>query len=234
MCGRIVLSSAPRVLAEMFHLEVVPDLVARYNIPPMSDIPAVVRHPRGDGLEMRLMRWGLVPAWAKDARSGARLINARSETAAEKPAFRDAFKRRRCLVPVDGFYEWQKRDGSKQPYYFRAVDGRPLALAGLWESWPAPGGKALETCTIMTTAANETMKPIHHRMPVILPAKDRELWLGLSGDRRDDLQALLKPCPDEILSLHPVDPRVGSPRFDEPACLDPVEAPDEPGQGNLF
>jgi putative SOS response-associated peptidase YedK len=234
MCGRIVLNSAPRVLAEMFHLDVLPDLVARYNIAPMSDIPAVVRHPQSEGLALRLMRWGLVPAWAKDPGLGARMINARSETAADKPAFRDAFRSRRCVIPVDGFYEWQQRRAGKQPYFFHGRDGRPLALAGLWESWPAPDGKTLETCTIMTTAANDLMKPIHHRMPVILPAKDRDLWLALGPDRREDLQALLRPCPDEILDLHPVTPRVGSPTFDEPDCVAPVDLPDEPGQGSLF
>jgi putative SOS response-associated peptidase YedK len=218
----------------MFHLDVLPDLVARYNIPPMSDIPVVVAHPRGDGLAMRLMRWGLVPAWAKDPGLGARMINARSETAADKPAFREAFRRRRCLIPVDGFYEWRKRGAGKQPYYFHGKNGEPLALAGLWESWSAPDGTGLETCTIMTTSANEVMEPIHHRMPVVLPARDRDLWLGLDGDRREDLQALLKPCPEEILALHPVTPRVGSPTFDGPECVDPVDLPDETGQGNLF
>lgn len=234
MCGRIVLTSSPRVLAEMFHLDVLPDLEARYNIAPMSDIPAVVRHPRGDGCEMRLMRWGLVPGWAKDAGMGARMINARSETVAEKPAFRDAYRRRRCLIPADGFYEWRKLTTGKQPYFFGARDGLPLAFAGLWETWAGTDGRALETCTILTTEANRVMEPVHHRMPVILPRKDREIWLDLDEGHRDALAALLKPCPDELLALHPVSPRVGSPTFDEPACLDPVEPPVEPGQPELF
>lgn len=234
MCGRIVLASSPRVLAEMFHLDVLPDLEARYNIAPMSDIPAVVPHPKGDGLEMRMMRWGLVPAWARDAGMGARMINARSETVAGKPAFRDAYRRRRCVIPADGFYEWRKLEGRKQPYYFHRRDGRPLAFAGLWESWTGPDGADLETCTILTTEANRVMQPVHHRMPVILPAKDRALWLDLAADHREALPALLRPGPDDLLAMHPVDSRVGSPRFDEPACLDPVEAPDEPGQMDLF
>ena len=234
MCGRVVLTSSPRVLAEMFHLDVLPDLEARYNIPPMSDLPAVVPHPKGDGLAMRMMRWGLVPSWAKEPGMGARMINARSETVADKPAFRDAFRRRRCVIPADGFYEWQKIEGGKQPYYFHGRDGRPLAFAGLWETWSGPDGQDLETCTILTTGANRVMRPIHHRMPVILPAKDRELWLALDADNKEALADLLKPCPDDLLALHPVTTRVGSPTFDEPACLDRVEPPVEPGQLGLF
>jgi putative SOS response-associated peptidase YedK len=234
MCGRIVLSSSPRVLAEMFHLDALPDLEARYNIAPMSDIAAVVRHPGADGLALRMMRWGLVPSLAKEASMGGRMINARSETVADKPAFRDAFTRRRCLIPVDGFYEWKKIPGGKQPFFFQGRDALPLALAGLWDTWPDPKGGQLETCTIMTTAANRTMAPVHNRMPVILPAGDRELWLDLDTDKKDQLMTLLRPCDDDLLALHPVTPRVGRPTFDEPACLDPVEMPDEPDQMDLF
>jgi len=234
MCGRIVLSSSPRILAEMFHLDVLPDLVARYNIAPMSDIAAMVRHPGSDGLELRLMRWGLVPSWAEDSDLGARKINARSETARDKPAFRDAFARRRCLIPVDAFYEWKRLAGRKQPYVFQARDGAPLTLAGLWESWPNPAGGRLETCTIMTTTANGIMAPIHQRMPVILPAGDRELWLDLDAGKQDQLAALLRPCSDELLAAHPVSDEVNRPTFDEPACLEPVDLPDEPDQLDLF
>lgn len=234
MCGRVVLTSSPRVLAEMFHLDVLPELEARYNIPPMSDIPVVVPHPKADGLELRMMRWGLVPSWAKDPGMGSRMINARSETVADKPAFRDAYRQRRCVIPADGFYEWQKVAAGKQPYYFHRRDGRPLVFAGLWESWTDPDGRDLETCTILTTGANRVMSPVHHRMPVILPAKDRALWLDLGTEQKETLAALLKPCPDDLLALHPVTTRVGSPTFDEPACLDPVEPPVEPDQLDLF
>jgi len=233
MCGRIILTSAPHVLAEKFFLDMVPDLVPRYNIPPTSDIAAVVPNPRSDGRLVRMFRWGLVPPWSPGPEVGAKMINARSETVLEKPSFRDAFRSRRCLIPVDGFYEWQKRGGARQPFVFRRRDSGVFALAGLWDHWEYPGGHRLETCTILTTAANSTMRPVHHRMPVILPEKDWKLWLDLGPDQAETLTGLLKPCDPELLLAHPVTPRVNKPDFDEPQCLEPVW--DDPqGQMNLF
>lgn len=233
MCGRIILSSAPHVLAEKFFLDMVPDLQPRYNIAPTTDIAAVVPNPDTTGRLIRMFRWGLVPPWSPGPEIGVKMINARSETVLEKPSFREAFTRRRCLIPVDGFYEWQKRDKLRQPYLFRKKDQSVFALAGLWEQWEYPGGRQLDTCSILTTSANGTMRPIHHRMPVILPEKDWKIWLDLTPENADTLTKLLKPCANDILLAHPVSPRVNKPAFDSPACLEPVW--DDPqGQMNLF
>ena len=233
MCGRIVLSSAPHVLAEKFYLDMVPDLVPRYNIAPTTDIAAVVPNPKTTGNLIRMFRWGLVPPWSPGPEAGAKMINARSETVREKPSFREAFAHRRCLIPVDGFYEWQKRDKVKHPFLFRRKDQEVFALAGLWEQWEYPGGRKLDTCSILTTAANSTMRPIHHRMPVILPAKDWQVWLNLPADKAATLTSLLKPCAADLLQAHPVSDRVNKPAHDDPTNLDPVW--DDPqGQMNLF
>ncbi len=233
MCGRIILTSAPHVLAEKFFLDMVPDLMPRFNIAPTSDIAAVVPNPRSEGRLLKMFRWGLVPPWSPGPEVGAKMINARSETVLEKPSFREGFTSRRCLVPVDGFYEWQKRDGIKQPFLFRKKDRGILALAGLWAHWEYPGGRQLNTCTILTTAANSTMRPIHHRMPVILPEKDWKIWLDLPPDKAETLTEMLQPCAADILLAHPVTTRVNSPAFDTPECLTPVW--DDPrGQMNMF
>jgi putative SOS response-associated peptidase YedK len=233
MCGRIVLFSAPHVLAEKFYLDMLPDLLPRYNIGPSSNIAGVVANPRSDGRMVRMFRWGLVPPWSPDPDVGAKMINARSETVLEKPSFREAFLARRCLIPVDGFYEWQKRDGVSQPFLFRPKDQGVFALAGLWENWEYPGERKLETCTILTTAANSTMRPIHHRMPVILPEKDWKVWLDLSRKKAEQLTTLLQPCASDVLLAHPVSRQVNKPAFDQPECLEPVW--DDPrGQMNMF
>ncbi len=233
MCGRIVQTAAPHVLAEEFFLDAVPDLAASWNLPPGRDIATVVPHPDTAGNLVRLMLWGLTPPWLKGRDAGTQLINARSETALEKPAFREAFLQRRCLVPVDGFYEWQKRDGGSQPFLFRRHDGRPFALAGLWEPREQPGGRAFASCTILTTAANSVMRPIHHRMPAILPAESWRAWLTAPAAEAPGLAGLLQPAPADLLHHHPVSRRVGGVEFDEPACLEPVWD-DRGGQMNLF
>ncbi len=233
MCGRIVLSSAPHVLAEKFFLDMVPDLLPRYNIPPTTNIAGIVPNPSSAGRLVRMFRWGLVPPWSTGPEVGPKMINARSETVRDKPSFHAAFASRRCLVPVDGFYEWQKRGKVRQPFLFRRRDGDLMALAGLWEKWEYPGGRLLESCTILTTAANSVMRPVHHRMPVILPAGDWKLWLDLENDQTEQLTSLLQPCPPEILTAHPVSTRVNKPDFDRPECLEPIW--DDPGgQMNLF
>ena len=233
MCGRINLTAAPHVLAERFYLDMVPDLEARYNIAPGQDIAAVVPNPRSEGRLLRRFRWGLVPPWSKDPRTGPKLINARSESVREKPAFREAFARRRCLVPVNGFYEWQKDGKASRPYLFRRRDSGVFALAGIWESWEYPGQQVLETCSILTTGANAVMRPIHHRMPVIVPEADWRLWFSLDEAQQDAVAALLQPAPADLLITHPVTSRVNSPAFDDPACLEPVDD-DRKGQLNLF
>ncbi len=233
MCGRIILTSAPHVLAEKFFLDLVPEVIPRYNIAPASEIAAVVVNPRSVGRLVKMFRWGLVPPWSKGPEVGAKMINARSETVLEKPSFKEAFLARRCLIPVDGFYEWQKRDGGKQPFVFQRKDRSVFALAGLWEQWQDPQGSDLETCTILTTAANSTMVPIHHRMPVVLSETDWKAWLEMPADQASQLLKLLKPCAPDVLLTHPVTPQVNKPAFDQPECLNPVWD-DSPGQLNLF
>jgi putative SOS response-associated peptidase YedK len=233
MCGRIILTSAPHVLAEKFVLDRVPEVIPRFNIAPGSDIAAVVANPRTVGRLLKMFRWGLVPPWSKGPEIGAKMINARSETVPEKPAFRKAFRARRCLIPVDGFYEWQKRPAGKQPFLFRRQDGSPFALAGLWENWEGGQGPALQTCTILTTGANRLMQPVHHRMPVILDAKDWQAWLEMPDDQAKQLVQLLKPCAPDVLLCHPVSTKVNQPAYDQPECLEPV-GDDPPGQMDLF
>jgi putative SOS response-associated peptidase YedK len=221
MCGRFTLRTPAYKLAEAFGVEVRANLAARYNIAPSQDIAAL--RAQGDGQrELVMLRWGLVPGWAKDPAMGNRMINARAETVAEKPAFRAAFRQRRCLIPADGFFEWQKTpDGSKQPYLMARPDGEPFTMAGLWEHWQPPGtDEPLETCTIITTEANETVAPIHHRMPVILSASDREAWLDPAPPSAEALAALLRPAPDDTLIAQAVDRHVNNARHDDPACIE--------------
>ncbi|HPF70149.1 MAG TPA: SOS response-associated peptidase [Candidatus Krumholzibacteria bacterium] len=233
MCGRINLTAPPHVLAERFYLDVAPDLRPRWNIAPTQDVAAVVPNPLGEGRLLRMFRWGLVPPWSPEPDTGAKMINARSETVREKPAFRDAFARRRCLVPVNGFYEWQKRGDGKQPFLFRRRDHDVFALAGIWERWEYPGGRTLETCSILTTAANAVMRPVHHRMPVVVPEADWRLWFSLDEAQQEAVMSLLQPAPTDLLIAHPVSRRVNSPSCDEPACVEPVDD-DRTGQMNLF
>jgi putative SOS response-associated peptidase YedK len=171
-------------------------------------------------LEMR--RWGLVPGWARDPRVGNRMINARSETVAERPAFRTAFRVRRCLVPADGFYEWAGGPGPRQPYYIALADGSPFAIAGLWEQWSREGNDVIESCTLLTTRANERVAAVHDRMPVILEAEDYERWLDPALRDPDRLRDMLRPLPAERLALHAVSRRVNDPHHDDPSCVAPV------------
>ncbi len=175
-----------------------------------------------------MLRWGLVPHWARDAAIGNRMINARAETVAEKPAFRAAFRQRRCLIAADGIYEWRKApDGAKQPYFIRRADDAPFAFAGLWERWRTPGdgthgGEPLETCAIITTEANQTLAPIHHRMPVILAADDHDAWLDPEPPSAAALTALLRPAPADAVIAQPVGRHVNNARNDDPACIAPA------------
>jgi putative SOS response-associated peptidase YedK len=223
VCGRINLTSAPHVLAEKFYLDMVPELTPRYNIAPSQPVAAVTPNPLSPGRLLRWFRWGLEPAGRNAGGGAPKPINARSETVRGKPTFREAFAHRRCLIPVNGFYEWQKAPGGSRPWLFHRPAGAVFALAGVWE--PGPDDSATGTCAILTTRANRVMRPIHHRMPVILPEGDWKTWLDLVPDRLDDLEALLQPALADALRAHPVDRRVGDPRWDDPQCLEPV--PDE-------
>jgi len=210
MCGRYFLQRDPSRLAEYFGAaNPVPNHPASWNIAPTQDALAVRRHPESGERHLGLLRWGLVPRWAKDASGGAKLMNARAEGVAEKPSFRDAFARRRCLIPADGFYEWRAEGKRKQAYAVAMRSGEPMALAGLWEGWKSPEGEWLRTFSIVTTEANAKQALVHHRMPVILPREGWAAWLGETAAEPEALQALLRPCPPEWLASWPVAARVG-------------------------
>ncbi len=220
MCGRYTLSTPVGVLAEEFGLfGSLPEVPPSYNVAPTQEVAAIMEG--GGERRLEMLRWGLIPSWAKDPAIGARMINARSETVAEKPSFRGAFKKRRCLIPADGFYEWQKTNGGKQPYYIRMENGRPFALAGLWEIWDRDG-EEIRSCTILTTEANRLVGEIHHRMPVILPPEDYELWLDPSIQEADPLLPLLNPYPADPMEAYPVSRFVNSPKNDGPGCVERV------------
>lgn len=223
MCGRYTLRTPPAELAEFFGLFREPDVRPRFNIAPTQQVLAVRFDEAATPREPILLRWGLVPFWADDLKIGNRMINARSDTVAAKPAFRAAFKRRRCLVPADGFFEWKQQDGGKQPYHIRLRSGEPFAFAGLWEHWDK--GKApVESCTIITTDANDFMSSIHDRMPVILTPDAYDAWLDPHNQDAEALTGLLRPYADDDLTAVPVSTIVNNPRNDVPGCVEPVAA----------
>jgi putative SOS response-associated peptidase YedK len=209
MCGRFTQRADAKALAKAFEVAEVPAVEARYNIAPTQDILAV--RETADGREMTFLKWGLVPSWAKDRSIGAKLINARAETVGEKPAFREAFRKRRCVIPADGFYEWQKTEQGKQPFFFRMIDERPFGFAGLWERWEGEG-RVVNSCAILTTEANEVLRPVHDRMPVILHPGDYELWLDEDVRKRELLSDLLRPYPASEMTAYPVSTLVNSAR----------------------
>jgi putative SOS response-associated peptidase YedK len=221
MCGRFTLTVDGEQLAEQLDLPVAPEIAPRYNIAPTQPVAAVRASMASGRRELTYFHWGLIPSWAKDLKMGARMINARAETAAEKPAFRAALKYRRCLVPADGFYEWQKTNGKKQPIYIKMADGRPFAFAGLWEHWQGADGSEIESCTLLTTSPNELVRPIHDRMPVILQPDDYDLWLDPKIQTADRLQPLLQPYPAEAMTYFPVSTLVNTPQIDDPRCVEP-------------
>jgi putative SOS response-associated peptidase YedK len=226
MCGRYALTIVGPRLAQLFGIDAVPDLAPRYNVAPTQMAPLV--RQGADGRAMFMARWGLIPSWAKDPSIGNRMINARGESVAGKPAFRAAFRRRRCLVPATGFFEWRRSGRSKQPYYIRLRDGEPFALAGLWELWRDPQGGAVESFTIITTDANESLRALHERMPVILSPGDFSRWLDPAVAEPDSLRALLRPYPAEATVAHAVSTRVNSPANDDPDCLEPASVAEAP------
>lgn len=222
MCGRFTLIAPGEAIAEQFGLPEPLALAPRYNIAPTQPVAAVRRLRDSGRRELALFTWGLIPSWAKDISTGVGMINARAETVAEKPAFRAAYKYRRCLIPTSGFYEWQKTGRQKQPYFIHLLNEDPFAFAGLWEHWQGPDGSEIESCTILTTEANEMMRPLHDRMPVILDLQDYELWLDPSVQNGERLQPLLRPYPAELMAAYPVSTLVNSPHNDDPRCLTPL------------
>ena len=223
MCGRFTLFEADNILSKEFGVSGIPPLSPRYNISPSQPVAAVRATPAGSGRELALLRWGLIPSWSKDPAIGNRLINARAETAREKPSFRNAFRRHRCLIPTNGFYEWQRQERGKQPYFVRMRDDRLFAFAGLWDRWESPDKGVIETCTILTTAANAVLAPIHDRMPVILPPAEYAQWLDPGLLDTDSLGPLLVPFPAEDMLAFPVSPRVNAPTVDDEKCMAPLQ-----------
>lgn len=228
MCGRFTLAVDPADLMETlpgFALPAERELSPRYNIAPTQEIAVVPNTGRN---QIEFFRWGLVPSWAKDPKIGNRMINARSETLAEKPSFRAAFRRRRCLILADGFFEWRKETAkAKTPLYVHLKSGKPFAFAGLWEVWSPQGKTSLSeapllSCTIITTTPNSLLEPIHNRMPVILDPDSYDFWLDPREQSPNELTGLLRPCPAEQMIAYPVSTIVNSPKNDSPACVAPV------------
>lgn len=220
MCGRFVLTADTDTIQLAFDLTTMPDQHApRFNIAPSQPI-AVITNENSKVLTFH--KWGLLPSWAKDPKMGNKMINARAETAAEKPAFRAAFKRRRCLIPADGFFEWQKRAGGKVPMFIHMKDYSPFAFAGLWEIWYSPEGDELRTATILTTDPNDLMAEIHNRMPVILERKDYAQWLSPDDQKASDLMPLMKPFDSSNMGAYAVSTYVNSPANDSPEAIEPV------------
>ena len=219
MCGRYTLKTPAGVLTERFDIEESSTSISSsYNIAPTQQVATVLAENGKRKLEM--LHWGLIPSWAKDPEVGNRMINARAETVAEKPSYRKAFQERRCLILADGFYEWQKTDNGKQPFYIRMEDESPFAFAGLWESWR--NGREIRSCTIITTAPNELAASIHNRMPVILHPEDYDMWLDPDFDEREPLTSLLKPFPAEAMEAYPVSRRVNNPANNDAGVVEPA------------
>ncbi len=226
MCGRFTLSASGEELASQFELAEPIELAPRFNIAPTQDVASVVADAAGRR-SLSSQRWGLIPFWARDPSIGARMINARSETVSDKKAFREPFLRRRCIVPADGFFEWSKGGAARGPHWIHPAGGGVMGFAGLWDRWKTQDGVGVESCAVLTTDANEAVRPIHDRMPVILARERYSDWLD-AGAEAEELKALLAPCPDDWLKRTPVGPRVNDVRHDDRSCLD------APAQGSLF
>jgi len=226
MCGRFTLTVTPEALAEQFHLDFVPALAPRFNIAPSQAVAIVRVRPENGLRSLEIVQWGLIPSWAEDPTIGARLINARAENLEEKPSFRASYKYRRCLVASDGFYEWKGKGRDKQPYYIRMMNGEPFGFAGIWDHWEDPDGSYVESCAIITTEANERIRPIHERMPVIIAPADYDLWLDLKLPATARLKPLLRPYPAEAMLAYPVSPIVNSAVNEDPQCIEPAAKQD--------
>jgi putative SOS response-associated peptidase YedK len=222
MCGRFTLTVDPAELQEAFGGFIFPaQFTPRFNIAPTQPVLAIPNDVKNTA---DFFLWGLIPSWSKDPSIANKLINARGETIAEKPSFRGSFKYKRCLIPADGFYEWQARYGekTKTPYFIHMKDRTPFAIAGLWDEWHSPDGNTLRTCTIITTEPNELMSALHNRMPVILDAKDYDQWLDPAPQTPENLLPLIKPFPADKMSAYPVSTMVNKPGNDHPECVVPI------------
>jgi putative SOS response-associated peptidase YedK len=249
MCGRYCITTAPEAIRALFRYPERPNFPARYNVAPTQPVP-IVRMGEG-GREFALARWGLIPAWVKDPKGFSLLINARGESVNDKPAFKNAMKRRRCLFPADGFYEWKPVGNAKRPYLARSVAGGPIAFAGLWETWIGPNGEEMETAAIVTTEANKEMGQVHHRAPVIVAPEQFDFWLDCRNVDETMAAELLAPAPDGLMEVYEVSPAVNRVVNDDPSLHAPYDAAAEPitenakparkqrqpadtGQGSLF
>ncbi|WP_088008565.1 SOS response-associated peptidase [Indiicoccus explosivorum] len=224
MCGRFSLYSDFRVIVDRFHVDEVTfdetEYEASYNIAPSQQVVAVISD--GTGNRLGFLRWGLIPPWAKDAKIGYKMINARAETAADKPSYRNAFKKKRCLVVADSFYEWRRTEDGKQPMLIRMKNGEPFAFAGLWEAWKSPEGETVYSCSILTTEPNELMETIHDRMPVVLAKEDEQRWIDPSIQDEEILTDMLKPYDGNEMEAYPVSPDVNSPKNNSPELIERV------------
>lgn len=234
MCGRYRLSRRKQIIEEHFDsLSGEEDWAPRYNIAPTQPVPIIRQHPMEPCRDLSLVRWGLIPSWAKNASGTAMMINARSETAATKPAFRDALANRRCLVPADGFYEWLRTGKAKQPYCFEVSEGKLFAFAGIWERWKDPSGQWIKSCSILTTTPNAVTSAVHDRMPVMLDRAGYDLWLDPGMKNVDAVSEMLKPYDAGAMRSYPVSNRVNYVANDDAECSTPIELESTP-QRQLF
>jgi putative SOS response-associated peptidase YedK len=234
MCGRYRLSRRKQIIEEHFDsISGEEDWIPRYNIAPTQPVPIIRQHPKEPRRNLSLVLWGLIPSWAKDTSGSALMINARSETAATKPAFRDALASRRCLVPSDGFYEWLRTGKTKQPYCFEVNDGELFAFAGVWERWKDPSGQWIKSCSILTTQPNAVTSAVHDRMPVILDRADYDLWLDPGMKNIEAVSEMLRPYDASVMRSYPVSNRVNHVANDDAECSTRVEL-ESPPQGQLF
>ena len=234
MCGRYRLGRGREAFKKYFGTEDDLDWSPRYNIAPTQQVPVVRQHPREPKRTLSTMRWGLIPSWATDMSVGARMINARAESAAEKPAFRDALQKRRCLVPADGFFEWKKLGKGTQPYCFTLADDSVFAFAGIWDRWRGPDEQWIKTFSILTTTPNAVTSDVHDRMPVILRPEDYDIWLDPGFTKLDGLAGLLKPLEAKLMKKYPVSVRVSDVRNDDAECAAPIEIVEAQPQRTLF
>ena len=225
MCGRYAITSSPEAIRALFRYEDQPNFPARYNVAPTQPVP-IVRLVDGKR-RFTLVRWGLIPSWVKDPRAFSLVINARGESVNDKPAFRNAMRYRRCLFPIDGFYEWRREGQGKRAFYVHLKSGEPIALAGLWETWTGPDGEEIETAAIVTTRANRSLAAIHERMPVVVPKDAFDFWLNSSGIDAETAVALIAPAQDDLLIAHEVSPAVNRVANDSPDLIKPWTPPED-------
>jgi len=224
MCGRYRLSRRKQIVEEYFDtVSDEPDWTPRYNIAPTQPIPVIRQNPKEPVRQLSVMKWGLIPSWSKDSSGAAQMINARSETARVKPAFRDALKSRRCLIPADGFYEWKREGKTKQPFCFEVNQGQLFAFAGLWDRWKSPDSNWIKTCSILTTTPNAVTAAIHDRMPVILDPDSYDLWLDPGMTKVEAVSDMLRPFDARQMRSYPVSTRINHVANDDEECSRPVE-----------